>query len=146
MNLSILPDFSSAVPQYRTWIITADVINSPTSDSQKEDMKSLTDEIINKYQIPDINRHPQISATRNAYKKCGKDPNRYRPSQEQLMRRVVKGLGLYNVNAIVDAGNQFSLMTGCSIGCFDADKVNGQTLTLGIGKKDEPYEGIGRGH
>ena len=34
---------------------------------------------------------------------------------------------------------------GYSIGGFDADKFQGDTLTLGVGKAGEPYEGIGRG-
>ena len=34
---------------------------------------------------------------------------------------------------------------GYSIGGFDADKIVGERLTLGIGKAGEPYEGIGRG-
>ena len=32
-----------------------------------------------------------------------------------------------------------------SIGGFDADKIVGDALVLGIGKAGEPYEGIGRG-
>lgn len=108
-------------------------------------MDRLVEEIATRYKIEDINRIPAIAATRAAYKACGKDPNRYRPSQEQLHRRIVRGLGLYNVNALVDAGNQLSLITGCSVGCFDADKVQGDTLYLGVGREGEPYEGIGRG-
>ena len=38
-----------------------------------------------------------------------------------------------------------SIRFGYSIGGFDAGKFEGDTLTLGIGKVDEPYEGIGRG-
>jgi DNA/RNA-binding domain of Phe-tRNA-synthetase-like protein len=38
-----------------------------------------------------------------------------------------------------------SIRYGYSIGGFDADKFEGDTLTLGIGKAGEPYEGIGRG-
>ena len=34
---------------------------------------------------------------------------------------------------------------GYSIGGFDRDKIEGETITLGIGKAGEPYEGIGRG-
>jgi DNA/RNA-binding domain of Phe-tRNA-synthetase-like protein len=41
--------------------------------------------------------------------------------------------------------NLASIAYGYSIGGFDADKFVGDTLTLGIGEKDEPYEGIGRG-
>ena len=34
---------------------------------------------------------------------------------------------------------------GYSIGGFDADRFVGDTLTLGVGREGEPYEGIGRG-
>ena len=39
-----------------------------------------------------------------------------------------------------------SIAFGYSIGGFDADKFEGDTLTLGVGKAGEPYEGIGRGN
>ncbi len=137
--------FTDCVSDYRTLIFEADVENSETSEDQKRELDALAEEIAGKYKVSDINSIPAIAATRRAYKACGKDPNRYRPSQEQLMRRIVRGLGLYNVNALVDAGNELSLKTGCSVGCFDADKVVGQTVTLGVGREGEPYEGIGRG-
>lgn len=38
-----------------------------------------------------------------------------------------------------------SIRFGYSIGGFDADKIVGDALVLGIGKAGEPYEGIGRG-
>lgn len=145
MNVTIDPDFAARVPGYRVIIAECHVVNAPTSNVQKAEMDALCTEIQATYEIADINRRPAIAATREAYKRCGKDPNRYRPSQEQLMRRVVRGLGLYNVDAIVDAGNQFSLLTGCSIGCFDRDKIDGEMLTISIGREGEPYEGIGRG-
>ena len=42
--------------------------------------------------------------------------------------------------------NLASIAFGYSIGGFDADKFIGDTLTLGVGKAGEPYEGIGRGN
>ncbi len=145
MELKIEKEFLERVPGYRALIIECEVDNSETSAGQREEMAKLSDDIASRYRVEDINKRAAIAATRKAYKACGKDPNRYRPSQEQLMRRIVRGLGLYTVNAVVDAGNMFSLLTGCSVGCFDASKVEGDLLTLGIGRKDEPYEGIGRG-
>ena len=38
-----------------------------------------------------------------------------------------------------------SMLSGYSLGAFDSDKFSGDTLTLGIGRDGEPYEGIGRG-
>ena len=88
---------------------------------------------------------PAIQATRTAYKRCGKDPSRYRPSSEALIRRTLRDIPLYQIDTLVDLINLVSIRTGYSIGGFDADKISGNTLELGIGKAGEPYEGIGRG-
>lgn len=144
-KIEFLAEFSDKVKNYRTVLLEADVTNSPTSDTLKAEMDAFADNLADSMEIGQINSLPAIAATRAAYKACGKDPNRYRPSQEQMMRRIVRRLGLYNVNSIVDAGNLFSLSTGCSVGCFDAAKIDGDTLFLGVGHENEPYEGIGRG-
>lgn len=145
MDAKILPEFSDRVTGYRLVVIEANVTNSPTGDALKSELDGLAKTIATDYTLPDINRRPAIAATRAAYKACGKEPNRYRPSQEQLMRRIVRGLGLYYVDSLVDAGNMLSLATGCSVGCFDRDKVQGDCISIGVGRAGEPYEGIGRG-
>ena len=92
-----------------------------------------------------LKRLPGIEATRRVYKTCGKDPSRYRPASEALIRRVLQGKALYQIDTLVDLINLASIAYGYSIGGFDADKFKGDTLTLGVGKAGEPYEGIGRG-
>ena len=86
-----------------------------------------------------------IAATRRVYKACGKDPSRYRPASEALIRRMLQGKELYQRDTLVDLVNLASIAYGYSIGGFDADRFVGDTLTLGIGREGEPYEGIGRG-
>lgn len=86
-----------------------------------------------------------IAATRRVYKACGKDPSRYRPSSEALIRRVLQGKQLYQIDTLVDLINFASITYGYSIGGFDAEKFSGDTLSLGVGREGEPYEGIGRG-
>lgn len=131
--------------EYAIVYMEADVENGPTSDSLKDEIARLADSISKEYKIEDINKRPGIATTRKAYKLFGKDPNRYRPSQEQLMRRIVRGLGLYTLTNLVDTGNLLSLSTGCSVGVFDRDKISGGVIRLGVGEENEPYEGIGRG-
>ena len=97
------------------------------------------------YELSWINKRPAIVATRNLYKYCGKDPNRYRVSSEALCRRVVRGLGVYRINTLVDLINLVSMGSGYSIGGFDADKIVGDIVSLGVGRADEHFEGIGRG-
>jgi DNA/RNA-binding domain of Phe-tRNA-synthetase-like protein len=87
---------------------------------------------------------PQVAAARRAYRALGKDPARYRPSAEALLRRLVQGKGLTSINAVVDANNLISLRTGLSIGAYDADCLEAPLL-LRKGRAGEPYEAIGRG-
>ncbi|MCK5372347.1 MAG: hypothetical protein KAQ62_27485, partial [Cyclobacteriaceae bacterium] len=95
--------------------------------------------------VETISQKPTIKSTKEAYRKLGKDPSRYRPSAEALTRRIVKGKGLYNVNNVVDLLNLVSLESGFSIGGYDADKIEG-SIEFGIGRPDEPYQAIGRGN
>ena len=71
--------------------------------------------------------------------------NRARPLSEALRRRLLRGLDLYQIDTLVDLINLVSLRTGYSIGGFDADRIQGTQLCLGIGREGEPFEGIGRG-
>ena len=86
-----------------------------------------------------------IAATRRVYRACGKDPSRYRPAAEALIRRMLQGKKLYQIDTLVDLINLASIAFGYSLGGFDADKIVGNQLTLGVGRVEEPYEGIGRG-
>lgn len=97
------------------------------------------------FDVLSIRERKGVRETREAYRKAGIDPSRYRPSCEQLARRLLQGKDLFRVSLAVDLGNLVSLQTGCSIGVIDADKVVGENIELGIGRDDEPYEAIGRG-
>ena len=86
----------------------------------------------------------QISATRKAYKMLGKDPSRYRPSAEALMRRLIQGKGIYRINNVVDTNNLISLKTGFSIGTYDVKSLE-PPVVFRKGNTDEGYKAIGRG-
>lgn len=132
-------------PSFVGACIEADVENSAYS----EELWKLIDEQCEKFRqtlttdtVKDISA---IAATRRVYKACGKDPSRYRPSSEALIRRVLQGKQLYQIDTLVDLINLASITYGYSIGGFDAGKFSGDTLSLGVGREGEPYEGIGRG-
>ncbi len=138
-------EFKGLAPNYRMLQIEADVVGGATPEALTDEINRFAESMQQVMEIADINRRPGIAATRAAYKRFGKDPNRYRPSQEQMSRRILKQLGLYVVNNLADAGNLLSLKCGCSLGVFDRDKISGTAITLGRGRHDEPYCGIGRG-
>lgn len=87
---------------------------------------------------------PAVAATRAALKALGKDPSRYRPAAEALLRRVAQGKGLATVNNVVDVNNLLSLETGFSIGTYYLARL-APPLLFRRGRPGESYEGIGRG-
>ena len=87
---------------------------------------------------------PAVAATRAAYKALGKDPARYRPAAEALLRRVAQGKGLFRVDNVVEVNNLLSLETGFSIGVYDLATLT-PLLVFRRGRAGEAYAGIGRG-
>ena len=145
MKIIVSDEIKKACPQFAGVAVMAKVKNTPYSDALWKLIDEFTLRYREKYTTDSIKEMASIRATREAYKKCGKDPSRYRPSGEALCRRILRGLPLYQIDTLVDLINVVSIQSGYSIGGFDADKIQGETLVLGIGKAGEPYEGIGRG-
>ena len=135
----------SVCPEFVGACITANISNTQYSADLWSEIDTLGAEYRATLTTESLKGMTSIQATRRIYKLCGKDPSRSRPSGEALVRRVLQGKGLYQVDTLVDLINLASMKYGYSIGAFDADKFSGDTLTLGIGKEGEPYEGIGRG-
>ena len=145
MKIIVSDEIKKACPQFAGVAVMAKVKNTPYSDALWKMIDEFTFQYREKYTVDSIKEKASIHATREAYKKCGKDPSRYRPSGEALCRRILRGLPLYQIDTLVDLINVVSIQSGYSIGGFDADKIQGETLVLGIGKAGESYEGIGRG-
>ena len=144
-HITVSEEIRSRCPEYRGAAVYAEVTNTPFSEGLWQEIEAFTAELRATETTDSIKQQPVIAATREAYKRCGKDPSRYRPSAEALRRRLMRGLELYRIDTLVDLINMVSLRTGHSIGGFDADKIQGNQLELGIGKADESFEGIGRG-
>ena len=145
MKITVSEEIRNACPQFAGIAIVAKVSNTAYNEALWKTIDAFTERYRATYTTDSIKDMATIRATREAYKKCGKDPSRYRPSGEALCRRLLRGLSLYQIDTLVDLINLVSIRYGYSIGGFDLDKVQGDALELGIGKKDEPYEGIGRG-
>ena len=91
----------------------------------------------------DLAAIPEIEAARDGYRAIGKDPSRYRPSLEALLRRVMQGKGLFKINSVVDVNNLISLRSRHSLGSYDLDQTKG-AIKFRIGLKGESYKGIGK--
>lgn len=145
MQVIVSEEIKSICPTFVGACIEATVENTPYCKELWEEINALGERYRQELTTETLKNMSGIAATRKVYRMCGKDPSRYRPASEALIRRILKGKELYQKDTLVDLVNLASIAFGYSIGGFDADRFEGNTLTLGIGKADEPYEGIGRG-
>ena len=145
MNIIVSQEIENVCPGFVGAAVEARVVNTPFSPELWKEIHALEDKFRSELTTESLKELSGIAATRRVYKACGKDPSRYRPASEQLIRRMLQGKELYQIDTLVDLVNLASIAYGYSIGGFDADKFVGDTLTLGVGKEGEPYEGIGRG-
>jgi DNA/RNA-binding domain of Phe-tRNA-synthetase-like protein len=143
-QISIGENIKACCPKLRLGYIEAEVVVTDSSGVFLQKMEAKIQQIAQSLDIEKISKIPTIAASRKGYKACGKDPARYRLSAEALLRRVVSGKGLYQISNVVDQLNLVSISTGYSIGGYNADQISGD-ITLGIGRANEPYTGIGRG-
>lgn len=145
MKIIVSDEIEQVCPEFVGACVEAQVVNTPYSEQLWNEIDSMCQQFRRELTTESLKEITSIAATRRVYKTCGKDPSRYRPASEALIRRVLQGKELYQRDTLVDLVNLASIAFGYSIGGFDADKFDGNTLTLGIGREGEPYEGIGRG-
>ncbi len=145
MKIVVSKEIESVCPLFVGACVEAQVTNSEYCQPLWDEINALGERYRQTLTTESLKQMSGIAATRRVYRACGKDPSRYRPASEALIRRQLTGKSLYQIDTLVDLINLASIAYGYSIGGFDADKFEGDTLTLGIGREGEPYEGIGRG-
>jgi DNA/RNA-binding domain of Phe-tRNA-synthetase-like protein len=141
--LTISPDLKSNVPNVAVGWITASIhVAEHDTDLWRE-----IEVAVNRFRgmsMEQARKFPPIKALRDAYKKLGNDPTRYRGSNEALVRRITQGKDLYRVNTVVDINNLVTLETLYSAGTFDLNHLQ-PPIIFRIGQPGESYSGIGRG-
>lgn len=106
-------------------------------------VKAATAQVTQRFQDPgQMTQDLIISGMRQLYYNIGLDPTKERPSGEALIRRIVKGKGIYRINTIVDINNVISMTSAFPCGVYDSDKIQGN-ITFLVGKAGENYEGLG---
>ena len=145
ISVDVMPEIAAACPSFVGACLVVKVVNMPLDTHLREKIEATQTQLQQTLTTETLKQQPSIAATRQVYKALGKDPSRYRPASEAPIRRLLQGKNLYQANTLVDLINLASIVHGYSIGGFDASKISGKALHLGVGKAGEPYEGIGRG-
>jgi DNA/RNA-binding domain of Phe-tRNA-synthetase-like protein len=140
---SIHPALKALAPDLVLGCISARVSVEKHNEALWREIDQHLAQLIATIKSEQISTVPQIAAMRNAYKALGKDPSRYRGSAEALLRRVLSGKGLYQINSVVDINNLVSLESLNPAGIYDLEKIM-PPIELRIGAAGESYKGIGK--
>ncbi len=143
LRVTIDAALKTKCPRTALGCVTAHVQAGASAEALIEVMKAREAEIQKLPYPRGVLASPQVEATRSAYKALGKDPARYRGSAEALLRRIVAGSGLPQINAVVDVINLVSVESRLPIGLYNLARVQGD-IVFRRGRVGETYKGIGK--
>jgi DNA/RNA-binding domain of Phe-tRNA-synthetase-like protein len=113
----------------------------PLPDAFIEERNRVTERLMSHFAGKQPTDIPGVAETRALFHRLDIDPTKTRPSSEALLRRVLQGKGLPEINGVVDVCNMCSLEQQLPLGLYDRDKVKG-TIVVRTGTEDEGYPGI----
>ena len=79
----------------------SDMLVVPKSDELWEEIELLVQQLRATFSAP-AEASTELVPARQLYRNIGIDPTKNRPSSEALLRRTLKGHGLYQINSVVD--------------------------------------------
>jgi len=142
LEVSLAPDLAGRARL--GLLLLAGVEVHEADDGLVAEVESYGRELRSRYSDVKSGDVPGAADARALYKALGLDPTKTRPSNEALLRRVLKGEALYRVNTLVDALNLCSLRAQLPFGLYDFDQIV-PPVVLRKGAPGESYEGIRKG-
>ncbi|SHK07943.1 B3/4 domain-containing protein [Desulforamulus aeronauticus] len=143
MKISISDEVSGICPKTALGVLSYKATVVPSTQELIALFEDVVATLFQEYSIEKIAQNPHITATRQAYKALGKSPHEYRNAAEAMLRRIVQGKGLYQINNIVEVNNLISITSGYSIGSYDANQLKGN-IELQRAASGSHYDGIGK--
>jgi len=126
MKLKISNKIFSTYPNLRIGIVVARGIKNRLKDDTLEELKRKRElNLRQKYTSETLSAHPYIWAWRETYRSFGVKPKKYNPTCEALIRRILAGERIPNINIAVDAYLLLETEFFLPCGGYDLDKVYG---------------------
>lgn len=126
-------------------LLTTAFKNVTVNPKSEELEKYKTEFILNirsQYDIETLKDIPELRLYRDFFWKIGIDPTKTRPASEALIRRVIQGKQLPQINTLVDAYNLASMESRVPLAAFDMKTLSGD-LVLRLAENGEEFFGIG---
>lgn len=143
INIQINKKLKELCPPLKLGCIEADIKVEKSTISLLNEINDCCKNIINEIKLEDLSSVMQIKCGRELYKALGKAPGKYRMSSEALIRRILQGKGIYQINNIVEINNLISLKSKLPVGSYNIENLK-EYITLTIGEENAKYKGIGK--
>jgi len=139
-----IPKISSELAGMRLAVVVArGVMVGPASAALELEIAQMCERLRGEITLEQLAGRESVQVVRAMFRGWGVDPTHSRSSGEQLMRRVLRGKGLYRVSNAVDLNNLGSCETGWPWGSFDMHRLR-PPLVFRLGRTDEAYLAIGK--
>ncbi len=143
MDFSVDPDVFEKHPDLAIGVIIATEIDNTKESSEIADSLHLAEEHVrNTLDIENFKENPNIASLQEVHRSFGSNPNKYPPSAQALVKRVLKGGELPSINPIVDLYNIISLRYIVCAGAEDLDVCEGN-IRLAYAEGSESFLPLG---
>src|SRR5271165_3898405 len=138
-----IEDLTERFPDFRVAFIVAEPLTvAPRGPQLGKEIAAAEDACRRRWGGMELAAIPEVAAWRAAYKGFGIKRTSYRSSAERLIKRVLAGQPLPEINGLVDLYNMVSLETGLCLGCDDFDKTLGD-LVFRFAKAGDSFVDMG---
>ncbi len=142
MEITVQDQIKHLIPGFKVGFVHyQDIQVADSPQMLKGRLQLFQESLFFDYEDKKVTEIPAINEWRKTFKLLGTDPNRYRPSNEALYRRVQKQQFLHPVNSAVDLNNFLSLRYQIPLGIYDLDKLSGD-VEVKIGSDQDYYIAI----
>lgn len=139
MRYTVLQEVFRLNPQLCFGIIVGKgLMNSESRAADTERLRNAENKVRSAIQADSLKSHPIVHGYRLIMEKAGINPNKYPPSTEAMLKRVLKGGVLPEINALVDLCNAVSIEQQISLGGHDLRDIH-EDLYVGFTKGDEKF-------
>ncbi len=146
-RLIIDPCIFEEVPGVRVGVLAAHGVDNAIGDPEigallAETQRRVAEDLAGTVVV----EHPRIAPWRDAYRRFGAKPKKYRSSIENLVRRLGKGNPLPSIGPLVDLYNVVSLRHLLPVGGEDLERTAGPIRLTFAGDDEPPVRLLGERH
>jgi DNA/RNA-binding domain of Phe-tRNA-synthetase-like protein len=138
-SLSLEP-LVARFPDFRVAVVIGEGLTIPVRRSPvlSAEIAEIETRCRTRWAGTDLSAIPGVAVWRGAYRAFGIKKTSYRSSVERLIKRVLAGEALPEVNALVDLYNAVSVEHGLCLGCDDGEKIVGD-LAFRYSRPDDTF-------